>query len=82
MCYYASQNFKRKSALKRAVRDGLPVVLFNPLIAMPAVNGEVVVRGPWDVERHDAQTWRGRPANWGWQARGRTQDMRIVAVLD
>jgi hypothetical protein len=76
--YFANQNFQRRSAFLKAVRDGLPVVLFNPDIEMPAINGEVTVQGPWDVTK-----WDGDATNQphGWRARVRVQDMRVQAVL-
>ena len=45
--HFASLNFLSKSAFKRAVADGLPIVLFSPDLKLPAVNGPARVEGPW-----------------------------------
>lgn len=75
---YASVNFPTSGAFKRAVRAGEPVLLFNPDLQMPAINGVVTVQGPWDLTRHDTDPNRKLH---GWRATVRVQDMVPVEVL-
>ena len=46
--HFASCNFLSKSAFRKAVADGLPVVLFSPELKLPAINGPAIVVGPWE----------------------------------
>ena len=43
----ASMNFLTKSELRRAVAQGMPVILFNTEHQVPAINGTHRVHGPW-----------------------------------
>jgi hypothetical protein len=45
--HFSSLNFLSKSAFRKAVADGLPVVLFSPDTKLPAINGPAIVEGPW-----------------------------------
>lgn len=75
---YASVNFPTSTAFKKAVETGQPVVLFNPELQIPAINGVVTVHGPWDLTRHDKET---RSKQHGWRATVRVRDMVPVEVL-
>ncbi len=44
---YASIDFATKTDFRRAVKQGLPFVLYSPTLGMPAVDGTVTVEGPW-----------------------------------
>ena len=86
---YASMNFPTKRDFRRAVAEGQPIVLYSPVMQMPAINGVVTVEGPWP-ERSTAgptvpRLLGTREARWrtalkGWTAQVRVQDMRIVEV--
>jgi len=87
---YASVNCLSKSEFCRLVSAGVPVVLYSPIIPMPAVNGLERVEGPWpgtvppveDIPNprdhgrlHPRQ--RVRP----WHAEVRVRDMFVVEVV-
>lgn len=81
--YYASVDFPRRSALRRAVSDGVAVTLFNPELQVPAVNGIVTVVGPWSLPKYESRDpgFFTSGSHHGWQARVRVRDMRVVEVL-
>lgn len=81
--YYASTNFPRRSAFEKAVRGGSAVVLFNPALQMPAVNGEVTVVGPWALSKYETRDPRflAPTSHHGWAVRVRVKDMRVVEFL-
>jgi hypothetical protein len=87
---YASMNFIRKSDFRAAVRAGLPVVLYSPEMAVPAVNNLERVEGPWPgtrppVEEIKDSRRRGRVKPRErvvpWHAEARVEDMRVVEVV-
>ena len=83
--YYASTDFLRRATFVNAVRDGLaPVVLFNPDLNLPAIEGVVTVVGPWAVARRETQAsnFLINDHHCGWQARCRVHDMQVVEVLN
>ena len=51
MTFMSSTNFLRKSELRRAALSGMPIVLYSPEQAMPAINGVMRVVGPWPGTR-------------------------------
>lgn len=67
---YASIDFATKRDFRRAVKEGLSVLLYSPTLGMPAVNGRVLVEGPWKSDRRVRS----------WKARVDVKDMRVVAV--
>ena len=81
--YYASVNFLRSAAFAKAVRDGVPVVLFNPELGVPAVEGEVTVVGPWSLSRYESKDRNFLYDNHkhGWMVRCRVHEMRITQVF-
>lgn len=44
---YASVNALSKSEFRKAVQSQLPVVLWSPVMGVPAVEGTAHVEGPW-----------------------------------
>ena len=87
---YASVNFIRKSDFRAAVRAGLPVVLYSPEMAVPAVNNLERVEGPWPgtaapVEeiRDSKHRRRMKPRERvvPWHAEVLVRDMRVVEVV-
>ena len=85
---YASMNFLTKSALRQAIAAGSPVVLYSPVLEMPAINGCTRCEGPWPgtpppVEDIRDQHGRTKPRErvLSWHAEVRVKDMRVVAVL-
>ena len=93
---YASMNFASRSELRKAVEQGLPVVLYSPIQEMPAINGTVRCEGPWPGTRppvedvpargyiQTAEGWirrtRQRMRVHGWHAYVTVKDMQIVEV--
>lgn len=70
---YASTDFRTKREFCRAVAEGQPIILYSPVMQMPAINGPAMVTGPWNPP-----LWRGREK--GWTAQVEVKDMRVVAV--
>jgi hypothetical protein len=67
---FASIDFATKSDFRQAVKAGLPIVAYSPVMGMPAVNGRATVEGPWRPDK----TVRG------WKAYVDVKDMRIIKV--
>lgn len=66
---YASVNFSTKQEFRRAVKQGMPVVLYSPHLGTAAINGPETVIGPWSDD--------GKA---GWHAHVEVRDMRVVKV--
>jgi len=86
---YASMNCLSKSAFRKAVLEqGLPVVLWHPELAIPAINGPHRVEGPWPGTRPPVEEIRTRGERrthprqklLTWHADVVVRDMRIVEV--
>lgn len=76
--YFANRDFQRKSAFLSAVDRGEPITLFDPAAAMPAIDGEVTVVGPWSLTSKETREDYQRA---GWTARCRVRGMRVVEVV-
>jgi len=83
-------NFLSKSQLRQAVQAGLPVILYSPIMGMPAVNNLERVEGPWpgtpvpvEVIPDSKHSNRPKPRQRikPWHAEVLVEDMRIVAVV-
>jgi hypothetical protein len=70
---YASMDFRSKRDFCRAVKQGLPIVVYSPELGTPAINGRETVTGPWQPPM-----WHGKQKEW--VAHVEVRDMRIVAV--
>ena len=88
MTFLPSLNFLTRNAFKRAIAQGVPVVLFNPEQQVPAINGRCRVEGPWPhtgvpVEEVKAKPRGTKPRErlTAWQADVEVMDMRVVRVL-
>jgi len=87
---YASVNYLSKSALRRAVAAGEPVVLYSPVMGMPAVNNRERVEGPWPGTKPPVEDIPN-PRNHGlmhprqrvklWRAEVLVEDMHVVEVV-
>lgn len=85
---YVSMNFLSKRAFVEAVERRLPLVVYSPVMEMPAINGEVHVEGPWpktpvpvEVIKHGREEHERKKLR-GWRARVRVQNMEVVEVLN
>lgn len=81
---YASMDFATKKDFRAAVKQGLPIVCYSPVMGMPAINGMETVEGPWPMRRGTCQDGcevehRSRRFS-AWKARVEVRDMRVVAV--
>lgn len=65
---YTTKNFRTKTALKKAVKDGERVTLFAPGFGAPVENGTEYVEGPH------------YPAPHSWYAEVRVEDGAVVKV--
>jgi hypothetical protein len=84
---YASVDFATKKDFRRAVQQGLTVVVYSPTLGMPAVTGTATVVGPWPLTQSpkeepligpkEKRRPRSVPA---WMAHVEVKDMRVVAV--
>jgi hypothetical protein len=72
MTVFSSMNFSSKGDLKRAVAAGMPIMLWSPVLQMPAITGKVRCTGPWP---DSTARLRG-----GWKADVMVKDARIVEV--
>ena len=84
---FASTNFLSKSAFRQAALNGLPVVLWSPMMGVPAVNGTARVEGPWPGTRPPVECVRGKDRRQhtrqrvvGWHADVVVSEMRILEV--
>ena len=69
---FSSLNCKTKSEFRAAVAAGVPIMLWSPIMEMPAITGRARCQGPWpDSEARQ----RG-----GWHADVVVKDARIVEV--
>ena len=68
---YTSMNFATRSELARAVAEGLPVVVYSPILGTPEFNGRAHVEGPW---------FKG-PGVLTWKAEVEVKDMHVMRVL-
>jgi hypothetical protein len=66
---YVTPNFQTKKALKEAVQRGEEVTVFAPGLGSPNLNGTETIEGPHYPQPHS------------WYARVRTQDGKVVKVL-
>ena len=69
---YASVNFLTKSALRAAVAQGLPVILYSPIQTAPAFKGVVRCEGPWPEHGVRARYWKADVL---------VRDMQVVEVV-
>ncbi len=84
---YASTDFATKREFRRAVQQGLPVILYSPTLGTPAINGKATVTGPWPttptrkyeplIGPKERRNSRGATT---WIAQAEVRDMRAVAV--
>lgn len=85
---YASMDFATKGEFRQAVKQGMAVVAYSPIMGMPVVNGNATVFGPWPMhtafECNEPVFGPQLPPRHckirGWQARVEVKDMRVVAV--
>lgn len=85
---YSSVDFATKSDFRRAIRDGLSVVLYSPQLGTPAINGRETVHGPWPAMSRTPKQEpligpkerRSRCGATAWTAHVEVRDMRVVAV--
>ena len=72
MTVFSSVNFANKGELKRAVAAGAPIMLWSPVMEMPAITGKVRCTGPWPET--------GVRVRCGWKADVTVKDARVVEV--
>ncbi len=84
---YASMDFATKKELRLAVRQGVHVIAYSPVMAMPAITGKVLVEGPWPKRAQvpDAPVFGPQPKphtrkTSEWRALCEVRDMQIVKV--
>lgn len=88
MTFLSSSNFLTVNAFKRAIAQGLPIVLFNPEQQVPAINGRCRVTGPWPRTGVPVEEVKAKPRGTKqrerlipWRADVEVMDMRVVRVL-
>jgi hypothetical protein len=84
---YASIDFATKKDFRLAVLQGLPIVLYSPVLGTAAINGKETVMGPWPLSKtpkaepmigpKERRDCRGARC---WVAQVEVKDMRVVAV--